>query len=83
MRGQMRQAYANVRSLLTQFGLGMDAIAEETLYVTDIKAGMVARSEVKDEIYKNPLKPASTMVEVNSLAFPELLIEVRCTAEIL
>jgi len=82
MEGQIRQAYANVVTLLGRYGADISAVVEETLYVTDIEAGMAARGALQKEVFGDNGRPASTMVEINRLAFPELLVEIRCVAEL-
>jgi enamine deaminase RidA (YjgF/YER057c/UK114 family) len=82
MQGQIRQAYANIRTLLERFGGSIGAVVEETLYVTDIDAGMAGRGALQDEVFGANGRPASTMVEIKRLAFPELLVEIRCVAEL-
>ncbi len=47
---QLRQAYANMRSLLGEFGLGLDSIVSETIYVTDIASQAEILSRIHSEI---------------------------------
>ena len=38
MQVQMRQAYANIEKVLTQYGATMDNVVDEVLFVTDMDA---------------------------------------------
>ena len=80
MEIQMRSAYANVEKVLAQHGASIDDVVDETLFVTDMDAAFAARARMKDEIFSAAVRPASTIVEVQRLAFPELMVEIKCIA---
>jgi 2-iminobutanoate/2-iminopropanoate deaminase len=40
MEAQMRQTYANIRKVLSQYGATMDNIVDETLFVTDMNTAL-------------------------------------------
>jgi enamine deaminase RidA (YjgF/YER057c/UK114 family) len=80
MEAQMRTAYANIEKVLARYGAAIDAVVEETLYVTDMEAAFNARVKMKDEVFGGKPVVASTIVQIERLAFPELMIEIRCTA---
>ncbi|TAJ07894.1 MAG: RidA family protein [Nitrospirae bacterium] len=77
---QMRQAYANVRKVLSQFNAEMEDVLEETLYVTDMLAALTAASKVRREVYPGQPAVASTIVQVQRLALKDALVEIRVTA---
>nr|MBI3612256.1 RidA family protein [Nitrospirota bacterium] len=77
---QMRQAYANVRKVLSQFNAEMGDVLEETLYVTDMLAALTAASKVRREVYPGQPAVASTIVQVQRLALKDALVEIRVTA---
>ena len=81
MEAQMRQAYANVKKLLGRYGAAMDNVIDEILFVTDMDAAMAARSKLQHEVYSGIVPPASTIVQIQRLAFPVLMIEIRTTAK--
>jgi 2-iminobutanoate/2-iminopropanoate deaminase len=79
MEAQMRQAYANIKKVLAQYGATMDNIVDEVLFVTDMDAAFAARVKCKQEVFSgnNPVL-ASTIVQIQRLAFPELMVEIKC-----
>ena len=82
MSAQMRQAYANVAKLLGTFGASMDNVVDEIMYVTDLNAAFTVAGEVRREAYGGKPAAANTLIKVAGLAFPELMIEVKCTARV-
>jgi 2-iminobutanoate/2-iminopropanoate deaminase len=82
MEAQMRQAYANVRKMLAQYGATMANVVDEVLFVIDMDAAMAARSKLKDEVYGGKPEIASTIVQIARLAMPEFMIEIRCIARL-
>jgi enamine deaminase RidA (YjgF/YER057c/UK114 family) len=82
MQVQMRQAYANIEKVLAQYGATMENIVDEVLFVTDMDAAFAARVKCRQEVFSgNPLL-ASTIVQIQRLAFPELMIEIRCICKV-
>ena len=79
MEMQMRQAYANIKKVLAEYGATMDNVVDEVLFVTDMEAAFTARVKCKQEVFSgnNPVL-ASTIVQIQRLAFPELMVEIRC-----
>jgi len=82
MEVQMRAAYANVGKVLAQYGATIDNVVEETIYVTDMDAAFAARVKMKQEVFPNAPAPASTIIQIQRLAFPQLMIEIRCLARV-
>jgi 2-iminobutanoate/2-iminopropanoate deaminase len=82
MEAQMRQAYANVKKLLGRYGAAMDNVIDEILFVTDMDAAMAARGQLQHEVYSGIVPPASTIVQIQRLAFPALMVEIRTTARV-
>ena len=78
MEVQMRQAYANIEKVLAQYGATMDNIVDEILLVTDMDAAFAARVKCRQEVFSNNPVLASTIVQIHRLAFPELMVEIRC-----
>jgi 2-iminobutanoate/2-iminopropanoate deaminase len=82
MQVQMRQAYANIEKVLAQYGATMENIVDEVLFVTDMDAAFVARVKCRREVFSgNPIL-ASTIVQIQRLAFPELMVEIRCICKV-
>ena len=82
MEAQMRQAYANIQKLLAQYGATIDNIVDEVLFVTDMDAAFAAAVKCRPEIFSGTPVVASTIVQIQRLAFPELMIEIRCVAKL-
>jgi 2-iminobutanoate/2-iminopropanoate deaminase len=82
MEAQMRQAYANIKKVLVQFGSNMDNIVDEILFVTDMNTAFAAAVKCRQEIFSGTPVVASTIIQIQRLAFPELMIEIRCVAKV-
>jgi 2-iminobutanoate/2-iminopropanoate deaminase len=82
MEMQMRQAYANVEKVLAQYGATVDNIVDEVLFVTDMDAAFAARVKCRQEVFSGSPAVASTIVQIQRLAFPELMVEIRCIAKV-
>jgi 2-iminobutanoate/2-iminopropanoate deaminase len=79
---QMRQAYANIEKVLAQYGATMENIVEEVLFVTDMDAAFAARVKCRQEVFSGDPVLASTIVQIQRLAFSELMVEIRCTCKV-
>jgi 2-iminobutanoate/2-iminopropanoate deaminase len=82
MEVQMRQAYANIQKLLAKYGATIENIVDEILFVTDMDAAFAAAAKCRQEIFSGTPVIASTIVQIQRLAFPDLMIEIRCVAKI-
>ena len=82
MEVQMRAAYANVAKVLSQYGAAIENVVDEILFVTDMDAAFTARVKMKQEVFSGAPVLASTIVQIQRLAFPELMIEIRCVAKV-
>jgi 2-iminobutanoate/2-iminopropanoate deaminase len=82
MQLQMRQAYANIEKVLAQYGATMGNIVDEVLFVTDMDAAFAARARCKQEVFSGNPVLASTIVQIQRLAFPELMVEIRCICKV-
>ena len=76
---QARLTFENLRTVLEQAGASFDAVVKFTVYVTDMsKLRDLAR--VRDEFISSAEPPASTAIEVSSLALPGMMLEVEAIA---
>ena len=82
MEVQMQQAYANIQKLLAKYGATIENIVDEILFVTDMDAAFAAAAKCRQEIFSGTPVIASTIVQIQRLAFPDLMIEIRCVAKI-
>lgn len=79
---QMRQVYANVAKALQSFNLTMDDVLEETIYVMDMPVTLTIGQNVRRDVYATQyLAVASTVVQVQRLAFADALVEIRVVAK--
>ena len=77
MGAQMRQAYLNIQKLLAQYGAAIENIVDEILFVTDMDAAFTSAVKLRQEIFSGTPVVASTIVQIQRLAFPELMIEIN------
>jgi 2-iminobutanoate/2-iminopropanoate deaminase len=82
MESQMRQAYTNIKKILKQYGATIDNIVDEILFVTDMDSAFQAAVKCRKDIFSGTPSIASTIVQIQRLAFPELMIEIRCVAKV-
>jgi len=82
MEAQMSQAYANIQKVLAQYGATMENIVDEILFVTDMNTAFAAAVKCRQDIFSGTPVVASTIVQIQRLAFPELMIEIRCVAKV-
>lgn len=82
MEMQMRQTYANVQQVLAHYGATMSNIVDEVLFVTDMDTAYAAAVKCRQEIFAGTPVVASTIVQIQRLALPEFMIEIKCVAKI-
>lgn len=75
---QVEQTFKNVCQLLEEAGSSLEQIFKVTIYLTDM-ANFPKILELRQHWFKKPY-PADTIVEVSSLALPELMFEIDITA---
>ncbi len=81
MEAQMQQAYANVEKVLGLYGAKLTDVIEEVIFVTDMQTALAVAPKVRRAVYSEHPQVASTIVQVNRLAFPEALVEIKVTAK--
>jgi enamine deaminase RidA (YjgF/YER057c/UK114 family) len=82
MEVQLKQVYLNIQKLLAQHGATIENIVDEVLFVTDMDTAFTAAIKCRNDIFgRNPVV-ASTIVQIQRLAFPEYLIEIKCVAKV-
>ena len=82
MEVQMRQAYANIQKVLAAYKATMENIVDEVMFVTDMDAAFAAAVKCRQEVFSGTPVVANTIVQIQRLAFPELMIEIRCVARV-
>src|SRR5688572_25428061 len=79
-KAQARGAYQAIKSLVEAQGGTMNSIVKITTYVTDIRYRLDLAA-IREEFFGKK-GPASTLVEISSLAHPDWLIEIEAIAVI-
>ena len=82
MEAQMQQAYANVQKVLAQYGATIENVVDEVLFVTNMETAYAAAAKRRQEIFSGAAVVASTIVQIERLGFPELMIEIKCVAKV-
>ncbi len=76
--GQAEQTFRNLARVLEAGGSGLDRVVKVTIFLTDMSNfGKIVELRGK---WFTPPYPADTIVEVSSLALPELEIEIEAIA---
>jgi 2-iminobutanoate/2-iminopropanoate deaminase len=63
MEAQIRQAYTNIKMLLAQYGVTMDNIVDEILFVIDMNTAFPAAVKCRKEIFSGTPSVASRFVK--------------------
>jgi enamine deaminase RidA (YjgF/YER057c/UK114 family) len=82
MPAQAAQALDNLETVLKQAGMRLANVVRLNYYTTDVGAFLAAGAEVVGTrlAAAGGAAPASTLLGVAGLAFPELLLEIEATA---
>ena len=80
MTAQAIQAVDNLETVLAEAGFSLSDVVRLNYYVTDIDAFFAAAETLGARLGQAGCRPASTLLGVASLAFPELLVEIEATA---
>lgn len=80
MRGQVAAALDNLETVLREAGYSFSNVVRLNYYTTDIEAFLGAGDILGERLGAAGIQPASTLLGVTRLAFPDLLFEVEATA---
>ena len=80
MRAQLNMALDNLETVLREAGYTLADIVRMNYYTTDIEAFFEGHEVVATRLGEAGCRPASTLLGVQRLAFPELLVELEATA---
>ena len=80
MAGQIALSIDNLEAVLSQAGLMLANVVRITWYVTSIEQYREAAPIHRRRLSDAGCRAASTLIEVSSLAQPELLVEITATA---
>jgi enamine deaminase RidA (YjgF/YER057c/UK114 family) len=80
MRAQIDQALDNVETVLKAAGFTLADVVRLNYYTTDVDRFMEGAEVGGRRLGEAGCRPASTLLGVTRLAYPELLIEIEVTA---
>jgi len=80
MRAQVTQALDNLATVLDQAGFTLSDVVRLNIYTTDVDRFFEAFDAMVGRLEPANCRPASTLLGVARLAFPELLVEIEATA---
>ena len=81
MAGQISQALDNLETVLREPGFKMSDVVRLNYYTTNVDSFFEAYGQVAiSRLAETGCRPASTLLGVARLAFPELLVEIEATA---
>ena len=83
LRRQTKQTYENLKIALASADATFEDVVKISIYVVNLKSqDLEAIREIRNQYYCAESPPASTIIGVQALALPGLLIEVEATAVI-
>ena len=80
MRAQVTQSLDNLETVLQAAGLQLANVVRLTYYTVDVDALFANWDVLVSRLSEAGCQPASTLLGVTRLAFPELLVEIEATA---
>jgi enamine deaminase RidA (YjgF/YER057c/UK114 family) len=80
MRGQVSLALQNLETVLKAAGFALGDVVRLNYYTTDVDKFFEVHEAAAARFAEAGCQPASTLLGVTRLAFPELLIEIEATA---
>ena len=80
MAGQITQSLNNVETVLRAAGFNLSDVMRLNYYTTDVDRFLESFEVVVKRLGEAGCRPASTLLGVARLAFPDLLIEIEATA---
>ncbi len=80
MRAQITQAMDNLETVLREAGAQLSDVVRLNIYTTDVDRFFEAFDAAVSRLAETGCRPASTLLGVTRLAFPELLVEIEATA---
>ena len=80
MRAQITLALDNLETVLKEAGLGWGNVVRLNYYTTDVDLFFKEYDVATARLREAGCRPASTLLGITRLAFPELMIEIEATA---
>jgi enamine deaminase RidA (YjgF/YER057c/UK114 family) len=80
MEAQLTRSLDNLETVLEQAGTSLANVVRLNYYTTDVDGLLAAWGTLAGRLAAAGCRPASTLLGVNRLAFPEMMIEIEATA---
>lgn len=80
MAAQIRQALANLETVLADGGFELSDVVRLTYYTTDVDGFVAGAAEGLTRLVEAGCRPASTLLGVSRLFHPDILVEIEATA---
>lgn len=80
MRAQIAQAFDNLETVLREANAELSDVVRLNYYTTDIDRFFEAYDAIITRLREAGCRPASTLLGVTRLAYPEFLVEIEATA---
>ena len=80
MAAQISLALDNLEKVLAEAEMDLSNVVRLNYYTTDVDAFMAAGETLGPRFMASGCRPASTLLGIQRLAFPECLIEIEATA---
>jgi enamine deaminase RidA (YjgF/YER057c/UK114 family) len=80
MAAQMNQCLDNLETILRQADMTLGNVVRLNYYTTDVDAWLESAQHWGRRLAESGCRPASTLLGVTRLAFPDLLVEIEATA---
>ena len=80
MAAQMNKCLDNLETVLREAGMTLENVVRLNYYTTDVDAWLASAQHWGHRLADAGCRPASTLLGVTRLAFPDLVVEVEATA---
>jgi enamine deaminase RidA (YjgF/YER057c/UK114 family) len=80
LAAQVSLALDNIETVLQEAGMTLADVVRINVFTTDVDAMMGAWGDLAKRFGAAGVRPASTLVGVTRLAFPEMMVEIEATA---
>lgn len=78
---QMKEEYSFISKILSDYGVGTDAIVKETIYTLDM-AALKQAIAVRKQYFPKNVYPSASWVQVAALYDPAILLEIEVEAHL-
>jgi enamine deaminase RidA (YjgF/YER057c/UK114 family) len=82
LQAQLHQALDNLETVLRHAGLALSDVVRLNVFTTDVDGMSDAWDKLVARLTTGKCRPTMTVLGVNRLAFPELLLEIEATAAV-